>query len=100
MVFDTEVYSNTGGQASKASQISPGGSVRAAGRHRQKNLAEIAMSYGYDVCGADRHGRGQEPDHQGHHTEPRAITAVPHHWLCPCEMHGVKGGMTNRWELR
>ena len=48
MVFDTEVYSNTGGQASKASQIGQVAQFAAAGKGiGKKNLAEIAMSYGY-----------------------------------------------------
>ena len=48
MVFDTEVYSNTGGQASKASQIGQVAQFAAAGKAiGKKNLAEIAMSYGY-----------------------------------------------------
>ena len=47
-VFDTEVYSNTGGQASKASNIGQVAQFAAAGKAiGKKNLAEIAMSYGY-----------------------------------------------------
>ncbi|MBQ7318697.1 MAG: pyruvate:ferredoxin (flavodoxin) oxidoreductase, partial [Clostridia bacterium] len=48
MVFDTEVYSNTGGQASKASNLGQVAQFAAAGKAiGKKNLAEIAMSYGY-----------------------------------------------------
>ena len=48
MVFDTEVYSNTGGQASKSSNIGQVAQFAAAGKAiGKKNLAEIAMSYGY-----------------------------------------------------
>ena len=48
MVFDTEVYSNTGGQASKASQIGQVAQFAAAGKAiKKKDLANIAMSYGY-----------------------------------------------------
>ena len=48
MVFDTEVYSNTGGQASKASQIGQVAQFAAAGKAiSKKSLSEIAMSYGY-----------------------------------------------------
>ena len=48
MVFDTEVYSNTGGQASKASQLGQVAQFAAAGKAiAKKSLAEIAMSYGY-----------------------------------------------------
>ena len=47
-VFDTEVYSNTGGQASKASNIGQVAQFAAAGKEiKKKSLAEIAMSYGY-----------------------------------------------------
>ena len=48
LVFDTEVYSNTGGQASKASNIGQVAQFAAAGKDiKKKDLAEIAMSYGY-----------------------------------------------------
>ena len=48
MVFDTEVYSNTGGQASKASKIGQVAQFAAAGKAvNKKSLSEIAMSYGY-----------------------------------------------------
>ncbi len=47
-VFDTEVYSNTGGQASKASNLGQVAQFAAAGKNiKKKSLAEIAMSYGY-----------------------------------------------------
>ena len=47
-VFDTEVYSNTGGQASKASNIGQVAQFAAAGKEvKKKSLAEIAMQYGY-----------------------------------------------------
>ena len=47
-VFDTEVYSNTGGQASKASNIGQVAQFAASGKEtKKKSLAEIAMSYGY-----------------------------------------------------
>ena len=48
MVFDTEMYSNTGGQASKASNIGEVCQFAASGKEvGKKSLAEIAMSYGY-----------------------------------------------------
>ena len=48
MVFDTEMYSNTGGQASKASNIGEVCQFAAAGKETsKKSLSEIAMSYGY-----------------------------------------------------
>ena len=47
-VFDTEVYSNTGGQASKASNIGQVAQFAAAGKDiKKKSLAEIAIAYGY-----------------------------------------------------
>ena len=47
-VFDTEVYSNTGGQASKASNLGQVAQFAAAGKDvKKKSLAEIAMTYGY-----------------------------------------------------
>ena len=48
MVFDTEMYSNTGGQASKASNIGEVCQFAAAGKEiSKKSLSEIAMTYGY-----------------------------------------------------
>ena len=52
MVFDTEMYSNTGGQASKASNIGEVCQFAAAGKEMgKKSLSEIAMSYGYVYVG-------------------------------------------------
>ena len=48
MVFDTEVYSNTGGQASKSTQTGAIAQFAAAGKEvKKKDMASIAMSYGY-----------------------------------------------------
>ena len=61
MVFDTEVYSNTGGQSSKATPTGAVAQFAAGGKDvKKKDLASIAMSYGYVYVaqsGSDRHGR-------------------------------------------
>ncbi len=96
MVFDTEVYSNTGGQASKASQIGQVAQFAAAGKAiGKKNLAEIAMSYGYVyvaqiAMGADKNQTIKAIAEAESYHGPSLIIGY-----APCEMHGVKGGMTN-----
>ena len=68
-VFDTEVYSNTGGQASKASNIGQVAQFAAAGKAmtKKKSLAEIAMSYGYVYVAQVAMGANHNSDPQGHH---------------------------------
>ncbi len=96
MVFDTEVYSNTGGQASKASQIGQVAQFAAAGKSiGKKSLAEIAMSYGYVyvaqiAMGADQNQTMKALVEAESYNGPSLIIGY-----APCEMHGVKGGMTN-----
>ena len=96
MVFDTEVYSNTGGQASKASQIGQVAQFAAAGKAiGKKNLAEIAMSYGYVyvaqiAMGADMNQTLKALREAEAYHGPSLIIGY-----APCEMHGVKGGMQN-----
>ena len=96
MVFDTEVYSNTGGQASKASQIGQVAQFAAAGKAiGKKNLAEIAMSYGYVyvaqvAMGADMNQLLKALTEAEAYHGPSLIIGY-----APCEMHGVKGGMQN-----
>ena len=96
MVFDTEVYSNTGGQASKASNIGQVAQFAAAGKSiGKKNLAEIAMSYGYVyvaqiAMGADMNQTIKAMVEAEAYHGPSIIIGY-----APCEMHGVKGGMTN-----
>ena len=96
MVFYTEVYSNTGGQASKASQIGQVAQFAAAGKAiGKKNLAEIAMSYGYVyvaqiAMGADKNQTIKAITEAESYHGPSLIIGY-----APCEMHGVKGGMTN-----
>ncbi len=96
MVFDTEVYSNTGGQASKASQIGQVAQFAAAGKAiGKKSLADIAMSYGYVYVAQIAMGANQAQ------TLKAIAEAEAYHGpsliigYAPCEMHGVKGGMTN-----
>ena len=95
-VFDTEVYSNTGGQASKASNIGQVCQFAAAGKEvKKKSLAEIAMQYGYVYVA--QVAMGANPAQT-----IKAITeAEAYHGpsliigYSPCEMHSIKGGMMN-----
>ena len=95
-VFDTEVYSNTGGQASKASNIGQVAQFAAAGKEvKKKSLAEIAMQYGYVYVA--QVAMGANPAQT-----IKAITAAEAYHgpsliigYSPCEMHSIKGGMMN-----
>ncbi len=95
-VFDTEVYSNTGGQASKASQIGQVAQFAAAGKAiAKKSLAEIAMSYGYIyvaqiAMGADMNQTLKAIKEAEAYDGPSLIIGY-----APCEMHSIKGGMVN-----
>ena len=95
-VFDTEVYSNTGGQASKASNIGQVAQFAAAGKAiGKKNLAEIAMSYGYVyvaqiAMGADMNQTLKAIAEAEAYPGPSLIIGY-----APCEMHSIKGGMAN-----
>ena len=96
MVFDTEVYSNTGGQASKASQIGQVAQFAAAGKSiAKKSLAEIAMSYGYVYVAQIAMGANMNQtlkaltEAEAYHG-PSIVIAY-----APCEMHSIKGGMVN-----
>ena len=95
-VFDTEVYSNTGGQASKASNIGQVAQFAAAGKEiKKKSLAEIAMSYGYVYVA--QVAMGANPAR----TIKAIVEAEAYHGpslivgYSPCEMHSIKGGMVN-----
>jgi len=96
MVFDTEVYSNTGGQASKASNIGQVAQFAAAGKAiGKKNLAEIAMSYGYVyvaqvAMGADKAQTLKAIAEAEAYPGPSLVIGY-----APCEMHSIKGGMAN-----
>ena len=95
-VFDTEVYSNTGGQASKASNIGQVAQFAAAGKEvKKKSLAEIAMSYGYVYVAQVAMGANPAQtlkaiqEAEAYHG-PSLIIGYS-----PCEMHSIKGGMVN-----
>ena len=95
-VFDTEVYSNTGGQASKASNIGQVAQFAAAGKEvKKKSLAEIAMQYGYVYVA--QVAMGANPAQ----TIKAIAEAEAYHGpsliigYSPCEMHSIKGGMMN-----
>ena len=96
MVFDTEVYSNTGGQASKASNIGQVAQFAAAGKEiNKKSLAEIAMSYGYVyvaqiAMGANMAQTLKAIQEAEAYPGPSLIIGYS-----PCEMHSIKGGMIN-----
>ena len=95
-VFDTEVYSNTGGQASKATNVGAVAQFAAAGKTMpKKSLAEIAMQYGYVYVAQVAMGANPAQtlkainEAEAYHG-PSLIIGY-----APCEMHSIKGGMTN-----
>ncbi|MGX8720139.1 MAG: thiamine pyrophosphate-dependent enzyme, partial [Eubacteriales bacterium] len=95
-VFNTEVYSNTGGQASKASNIGQVAQFAAAGKElKSKALAEMAMTYGYVyvaqvAMGANKVQTLKAIAEAEAHKGPSLIIGY-----APCEMHSIKGGMEN-----
>ena len=96
-VFDTEVYSNTGGQASKASNLGQVAQFDAAGKTTpKKGLAELAMSYGYIyvaqvAMGANPAQTLKAINEAENYDGPSLIIGYS-----PCEMHSIKkGGMMN-----
>ena len=95
-VFNTEVYSNTGGQASKASNIGQVAQFASAGKEiKSKSLAEIAMTYGYVYVAQVAMGANKVQ------TLKAIAEAEAYHGpsliigYAPCEMHSIKGGMQN-----
>ena len=97
MVFDTEMYSNTGGQASKASNIGEVCQFAAAGKEiGKKSLAEIAMQYGYVyvaqiALGANPAQAVKVLQEAETYNGPSLIIGY-----APCELHGIaKGGMNH-----
>ena len=94
MVFDTEMYSNTGGQASKASNIGEVCQFAAAGKEiGKKSLAEIAMSYGYVyvaqiAMGYDKNQTLKAIAEAEAYKGPSLIIAY-----APCINHGLRAGM-------
>ena len=95
-VFDTEVYSNTGGQASKASNLGQVAQFAASGKEtKKKSLSEIAMSYGYVyvahvAMGANPAQTIKAITEAEAYNGPSLIIGY-----APCEMHSIKGGMMN-----
>ncbi|WP_293971407.1 pyruvate:ferredoxin (flavodoxin) oxidoreductase [uncultured Ruminococcus sp.] len=94
LVFDTEVYSNTGGQASKATPVGSVAQFAAAGKSvKKKDLAAIAMSYGYVyvaqcAMGADNNQVLKAMVEAESYNGPSLIICY-----APCINHGIKGGM-------
>ena len=95
MVFDTEVYSNTGGQSSKATKTGATAQFAANGKEtKKKDLAGIAMSYGYVyvaqiAMGADFNQTVKAIAEAEAYPGPSLIIAY-----APCINHGIKKGMS------
>jgi len=95
LVLDTEVYSNTGGQASKATPAAAVAKFAASGkRTKKKDLGAMAMIYGYVYVaqigtGADMNQSIQAIKEAEAYQGPSLIIAY-----CPCINHGLKGGMS------
>ena len=95
LVFDTEIYSNTGGQSSKATPTGAVAQFAAAGKEvKKKDLAQIAMSYGYVyvaqiAMGADYNQTIKALVEAESYNGPSIIIAY-----APCISHGIKGGMS------
>ena len=94
LVFDTEVYSNTGGQASKSTPCGSVAQFAATGKAtKKKDLAGIAMTYGYVyvaqvAMGADMNQCIKAFSEAESYHGPSIILAY-----APCINHGIKGGM-------
>ena len=95
MVFDTEVYSNTGGQSSKATKTGATAQFAAGGKEtKKKDLASMAMSYGYVyvaqiAMGADFNQTVKAIAEAEAYPGPSLIIAY-----APCINHGIKKGMS------
>lgn len=94
LIFDTEVYSNTGGQASKATPTGSTAKFASGGKHTaKKDLAAIAMSYGYIyvaqiAMGADYNQTVKAITEAESYPGPSLIIAYS-----PCISHGIRSGM-------
>ena len=94
LVFDTEVYSNTGGQASKSTPTGAVAHFAAAGKPiKKKNLAQIAMAYGYVYVAQVAMGAGYQQTLNAiieaeSYDGPSIVIAYS-----PCIAHGLKFGM-------
>ncbi|WP_026890203.1 pyruvate:ferredoxin (flavodoxin) oxidoreductase [Lacrimispora aerotolerans] len=95
LVFDTEIYSNTGGQSSKATKTGAVAQFAAGGKDtKKKDLASIAMSYGYVyvaqiAMGADYNQTVKAITEAEAYPGPSLIIAY-----APCISHGIKKGMS------
>ena len=95
-VFNTEVYSNTGGQASKASNIGQVAQFAAAGKEiKSKSLAEIAMTYGYVYVAQVAMGANMAQTLKAIKEAEAWYGPSLIIGYSPCEMHSIKGGMAN-----
>ena len=96
MIFDTEVYSNTGGQSSKSTSVGAVAQFAAGGKEtKKKDLASIAMSYGYIyvaqiAMGADFTQCVKAIAEAESYPGPSLIIAY-----APCILHGIKTGMNS-----
>jgi pyruvate-ferredoxin/flavodoxin oxidoreductase len=96
LVFDTEVYSNTGGQSSKSTPVGAVAQFAAAGKEtKKKDLASIMMSYGYVyvaqvAMGADMQQTVKAIKEAESYNGPSLVIAY-----APCINHGIRGGMVN-----
>lgn len=99
LVFDTEVYSNTGGQSSKSTSTAAVAKFAASGkRTKKKDLGAIAMTYGYIyvaqvAMGADKNQTIKAITEAESYDGPSLVIAY-----APCIAHGIKIGMSNSQE--
>ena len=99
LVFDTEVYSNTGGQSSKSTPTAAVAKFAASGkRTKKKDLGAIAMTYGYIyvaqvAMGADKSQTIKAITEAESYDGPSLVIAY-----APCIAHGIKIGMSNSQE--
>lgn len=100
LIFDTEVYSNTGGQASKSTPMGAIAQFAAGGKEgKKKDLAAIAMTYGYIYVaqvaqGADSNQMVKAFVEAESYPGPSLIIAY-----APCINHGIRGGMSRTQEV-
>ncbi|MDR2559163.1 MAG: pyruvate:ferredoxin (flavodoxin) oxidoreductase [Oscillospiraceae bacterium] len=100
LVFDTEVYSNTGGQASKATPLGAIAKFAANGMNtKKKDLAAIAMQYDYVYVaqvsmGADMNQCIKAMVEAENHPGPSIVICY-----APCRDHGIKGGLANMIQI-
>ena len=101
LVLDTEVYSNTGGQASKSSQSAAIAKFAAGGKSTaKKDLGQIAMAYGHVYVasvsmGANRAQTLKAFKEAESYDGPSLIIAY-----APCAEHGIKGGLANHQKVQ